>query len=88
MNQLNLLKVTEESSLSTPPQSTESEFVQPVKEIFELSALVGQNLAVSLLKGVIANALPSGRLAHNRLAPAYLFAGPEGNTVQLSKFIC
>ncbi|MBW4642671.1 MAG: AAA family ATPase [Goleter apudmare HA4340-LM2] len=76
MNQLNLLKVTEESSLSTPPQSTESEFVQPVKEIFELSALVGQNLAVSLLKGAIA--LPSERLAHNRLAPAYLFAGPEG----------
>ncbi|WP_026100398.1 AAA family ATPase [Fortiea contorta] len=78
MNQLNLLQVTEESSLSTPSQCTEPEFVQPFKEVFELSTLVGQNLAVSLLKGALAIASPSGRLAHNRLAPAYLFAGPEG----------
>ncbi|MBW4433190.1 MAG: AAA family ATPase [Pelatocladus maniniholoensis HA4357-MV3] len=69
MDQVNLLKVTQEHSVCTPPQITESEFVQPVEEIFKLSTLVGQNLAVSLLKGAI---------TCNRIAPAYLFTGPDG----------
>jgi DNA polymerase-3 subunit delta' len=69
MKQLDLLHLTTDLSVSEPSQSIDSESTQPIAETWHLSKIIGQNLAVSLLKGAI---------AHNRIVPAYLFAGAEG----------
>jgi DNA polymerase-3 subunit delta' len=69
MKQLNLLHLTTDLSVSEPSQSIDSESTQPIAETWQLSKIIGQNLAVSLLKGAI---------IHNRIVPAYLFAGADG----------
>lgn len=69
MKQLDLLHVTTDLSVSEPSQSIDSESTQPIAENWQLSKIIGQNLAVSLLKGAI---------THNRIVPAYLFAGADG----------
>ena len=69
MKQLDLLHLTTDLSVSEPAQSIDSESTQPIAENWQLSKIIGQNLAVSLLKGAI---------THNRIVPAYLFAGAEG----------
>jgi DNA polymerase-3 subunit delta' len=69
MKQLDLLDVTTDLSVSEPSQSIDSESTQPIAENWQLSKIIGQNLAVSLLKGAI---------THNRIVPAYLFAGADG----------
>lgn len=69
MKQLDLLHLTTDLSVCEPSQSIDSESTQPIAENWQLSKIIGQNLAVSLLKGAI---------THNRIVPAYLFAGAEG----------
>ncbi|MBK1990635.1 AAA family ATPase [Sphaerospermopsis aphanizomenoides BCCUSP55] len=69
MKQLDLLHLTTDLSVCEPSQSIDSESTQPIAENWQLSKIIGQNLAISLLKGAI---------AHNRIVPAYLFAGAEG----------
>ena len=69
MKQLDLLHVTTDLSVCEPSQSIDSESTQPIAENWQLSKIIGQNLAVSLLKGAI---------THNRIVPAYLFAGADG----------
>ncbi|BAZ83758.1 DNA polymerase III subunit delta' [Sphaerospermopsis kisseleviana CS-549] len=69
MKQLDLLHLTTDLSVSEPSQSIDSESTQPIAENWQLSKIIGQNLAVSLLKGAI---------THNRIVPAYLFAGADG----------
>jgi DNA polymerase III subunit delta' len=69
MKQLDLLHLTTDLSVSEPSQSIDSESTQPIAENWQLSKIIGQNLAVSLLKGAI---------IHNRIVPAYLFAGADG----------
>ena len=69
MKQLDLLHLTTDLSVSEPSQSIDSKSTQPIAENWQLSKIIGQNLAVSLLKGAI---------THNRIVPAYLFAGAEG----------
>lgn len=69
MKQLDLLHFTTDLSVCEPSQSIDSESTQPIAENWQLSKIIGQNLAVSLLKGTI---------THNRIVPAYLFAGAEG----------
>ncbi|MTJ10717.1 DNA polymerase III subunit delta' [Anabaena sp. UHCC 0204] len=69
MKQLDLLHVTTDLSVCEPSQSLDSESTQPIAENWQLSKIIGQNLAISLLKAAI---------THNRIVPAYLFAGAEG----------
>jgi DNA polymerase III subunit delta' len=69
MKQLDLLHLTTDLSVSEPSQSIDSESTQPIAENWQLSKIIGQNLAISLLKGAI---------THNRIVPAYLFAGADG----------
>ncbi len=69
MKQLDLLHLTTDLSVSEPSQIIDSESTQPIAENWQLSKIIGQNLAVSLLKGAI---------THNRIVTAYLFAGAEG----------
>ena len=69
MKQLDLLHLTTDLSVCELSQSIDSESTQPIAENWQLSKIIGQNLAVSLLKGAI---------THNRIVPAYLFAGAEG----------
>ncbi|RUS94540.1 DNA polymerase III subunit delta' [Trichormus variabilis] len=69
MKQLDLLHLTTDLSVCEPSQSIDSESTQPIAENWQLSKIIGQNLAVSLLKSAI---------AHNRIVPAYLFAGADG----------
>ncbi len=69
MKQLDLLHLTTDLSVCEPSQSIDTESTQPIAENWQLSKIIGQNLAVSLLKGAI---------THNRIVPAYLFAGAEG----------
>ncbi|MBO3458467.1 DNA polymerase III subunit delta' [Aetokthonos hydrillicola Thurmond2011] len=67
MNQLNLL--TQELPEQANTTSSTTAVVEPVESTAEFSSIEGQNLAVSLLLGAIAK---------QRIAPAYLFAGPKG----------
>ena len=69
MKQLDLLHLTTDLSVSEPSQSIDTESTQPIAENWQLSKIIGQNLAVSLLKGAI---------TQNRIVPAYLFAGADG----------
>ena len=69
MKQLDLLHLTTDLSVCEPSQSIDSKSTQPIAENWQLSKIIGQNLAVSLLKGAI---------THNRIVPAYLFAGADG----------
>ncbi|MDP5019044.1 MAG: AAA family ATPase, partial [Dolichospermum sp.] len=69
MKQLDLLHLTTDLSVCEPSQSIDTESTQPIAENWQLSKIIGQNLAVSLLKGAI---------TQNRIVPAYLFAGAEG----------
>ncbi|GCL36013.1 DNA polymerase III subunit delta' [Sphaerospermopsis reniformis] len=69
MKQLDLLHLTTDLSVCEPSQSIDSESTQPIAENWQLSKIIGQNLAVSLLKGAI---------THNRNVPAYLFTGADG----------
>lgn len=69
MKQLDLLHLTTDLFVCEPSQNIDSESTQPIAENWQLSKIIGQNLAVSLLKGAI---------THNRIVPAYLFAGAEG----------
>ena len=70
MNQLSPLPVSEEPSTEdTQHQQSVEEAVVHQQIILKFSSIVGQNLAVSLLKGAIAK---------QHTAPAYLFAGPKG----------
>ncbi len=69
MKQLDLLHLTTDLSVCEPSQSIDCESTQPIAENWQLSKIIGQNLAVSLLKSAI---------THNRIVPAYLFAGADG----------
>ncbi|MBD2131054.1 DNA polymerase III subunit delta' [Sphaerospermopsis sp. FACHB-1094] len=69
MKQLDLLHLTTDLSVCEPSQSIDSESTQPIAENWQLSKIIGQILAVSLLKSAI---------THNRIVPAYLFTGAEG----------
>ena len=69
MKQLDLLHLTTDLSVCEPSQGIDSESTQPIAENWQFSKIIGQNLAVSLLKGAI---------THNRIVPAYLFAGADG----------
>ncbi|WP_016953800.1 AAA family ATPase [Anabaena sp. PCC 7108] len=69
MKQLDLLHLTTDFSVCQPSQSIDAESTQPIAENWQFSKIIGQNLAVSLLKGAI---------TQNRIVPAYLFAGAEG----------
>ncbi len=53
MKQLDLLHLTTDLSVCEPSQSIDSESTQPIAETWQLSKIIGQNLAVSLLKGAI-----------------------------------
>jgi DNA polymerase-3 subunit delta' len=76
MNQLSPLPVSEEPSTEdTQHQQSVEEAVVHQQIILEFSSIVGQNLAVSLLKGAIAK---------QHIARAYLFAGPKGVGKSLS----
>ena len=71
MSQLNLLVPKVESLESNQPIS-KTETSQLESEILDFSSLIGQSIAHYLLSHAIAT---------NRIAPAYLFAGPEGLTL-------